>query len=118
MLGLIIPSSNSGGAGDLGGFVLPEDDYGSAQPSARLGRLLDDEDEGFNNDPGFFIDGEGNVIEGAPPAGTITPAQRERFGSDSGISGRVRQELLRGLQAGEAQVNTNPIISVVSTHSR
>jgi meiotic recombination protein REC8 len=103
MLGLIIPSSNSGDAGDLGGFILPED-TGSAQRSARQGRLLDDEDEGFNIDPGFTIDADGNLIEGGTPGPSAAPAGGVRLGSDSAASGRVRQELLEGLQAGQYEV--------------
>lgn len=104
MLGLIIPSSNSGGAGDLGGFILPEEDIGSAQRSMRLGRLLDDEDEGFNIDPGFSIDADGNLIEERALGLNPAPAGGTRLGSDSAASGRVRQELLEGLQAGQFEV--------------
>lgn len=107
MLGLVIPTSDSAGAGDLGGFMVAGGSFSSAQRSVQLRRVLDDDDEGFNFDPGFTIDAEGNVIEertaglgpGAAPSGAV------RLGSDSAASGRVRQELLEGLQAGQYEVS-------------
>lgn len=104
MLGLIIPTSDTGGAGDLGGFILPGENASSAQRSARLGRLLDEEDEGFNLDPGFTIDADGNLIEERTPAPGAAPAGGVRLGSDSAASGRIRQELLEGLRAGQLEV--------------
>lgn len=107
LLGLIIPTSDSGGAGDIGGFILPGGSVSSAQRSAQLGRLLDDEDEGFDIDPGFRIDADGNLIEERTPGPgpVVTPSGSVRIGGDSAASGRVRQELLEGLQAGHAEVS-------------
>lgn len=62
VLGLIIPTSDTGGVGDLGGFVLPQEHPSSDQRIARLGGLLEDEDEGFNLDPGFTVDADGNLL--------------------------------------------------------
>ena len=104
MLGLVIPSSYSGGAGDLGGFILPVERVSSAQRNARIGRLLDDDDEGFNNDPGFTIDADGNLVEERTPGPGAAPAGGMRLGSDSAASGRVRQELVEGQQAGPFEV--------------
>ncbi len=104
--GLIIPSSDSGGAGDLGGFILPSDIPSSAQRSARIGGLLEDEDEGFNLDPGFTIDADGNLIEENTSNPAAAPSGGVRLGSDSAASGRVRQELLEGLAAGQYQVTS------------
>lgn len=116
MLGLIIPSSASGGAGGLGGFILPGDNMSSTQRSARLGRFLEDEDEdedeGFNLDPGFSIDADGNLIEECTPDPGAAPTGGVRLGSDSAASGRVRQELLEGLQAGQFEVCSNALHSV------
>ena len=103
MLGLVIPSSYSGGAGDLGGFILPAERVSSAQRNARIGRLLDDDDEGFNNDPGFSIDADGNLVEERTPRPGAAPAGGMRLGSDSAASGRVRQESMEG-QAGRFEV--------------
>lgn len=100
MLGLIIPSSYSGGAGDPAGFILPGENVSSAQRSARIGRLFDDEDEGFNIDPGFTIDADGNLVEEQTPQPGAAPAGGMRLGSDSAASARVRQELMEGQQAG------------------
>lgn len=104
--GLIIPSSDSGGAGFLGGFILPSDNPSSAQRSARIGGLLEDEDEGFNLDPGFTIDADGNLIEGNTPDLAAAPSVGVRLGSDFAASARVRQELLEGLEAGQYQVTS------------
>lgn len=104
LLGLVIPSSYSGGAGDLGGFILPDARLSSAQRSARIGRLLDDDDEGFNNDPGFTIDADGNLIEERTPAPGAAPAGGMRLGSDSAASGHVRQELIEGQEASRFEV--------------
>ncbi len=107
MLGLVIPTSDSVGAGDLGGFMLPEGNVSSAQRSAQLGRVLDDDDEGFNIDPGFTIDAEGNVIEErtAEPLPGAVPSGAVRLGADFAASGRMRQELMEGFQAGQYEVN-------------
>ena len=103
VLGLVIPSS-SGAAGDLGGFILPDENVSSAQRNARIGRLLDDEDEGFNIDPGFTIDAEGNLVEERTPQSGAAPAGPMRLGSDSATSTRVRQEIMEGQQAGRYEV--------------
>ena len=104
MLGLVIPGSYSSGAGDLGGFILPSERVSSAQRNARIGRLLDDDDEGFNNDPGFTIDADGNLVEERTPGPGPAPTGGMRLGSDSAASGRVRQELMEGQQAGRFEV--------------
>lgn len=104
VLGLVIPSSYSGGAGDLGGFIFPGENISSAQRSARIGRLLDDEDEGFNIYPGFTIDADGNLVEERTPGPGAAPAGGMRLGSDSATSARVRQEILEGQQAGQFEV--------------
>lgn len=104
LLGLVIPSSYSGGAGDLGGFTLPGENVSSAQRNARIGRLLDDEDEGFNVDPGFTIDADGNLVEERTPGPGTAPHGGMRLGSDSAASARVRQELMEGQEAGRFEV--------------
>ena len=104
MFGLIIPSSYSGGAGDLGGFILPDERVSSAQRNARIGRLLDDDDEDFHNDPGFIIDADGNLVEERTPGPGATPAGGMRLGSDSAANDRVRKELMEGQQAARFEV--------------
>lgn len=61
MQGLIIPTSDTGDAGEIGGFVFPGTNLASDRPSSRLRSLLEDE-EGFNLDSGFKIDEDGNVV--------------------------------------------------------
>lgn len=104
MLGLVIPSSYSGGAGDPAVFLLPGENVSSAQRSARIGRLFDDEDEGFNIDPGFTIDADGNLVEERTPGPGAVPAGGVRLGSDSAASARVRQDLMESQQAGRFEV--------------
>lgn len=109
-LGLIIPTSDSGGVGDLGGFVLPEDDRYSLHRVLDTGGLLRDDDEGFNLDPGFTVDADGNLLltenQGMTRQQNIWEAGRGTTVSrDSGISGRVRQELDEGAQVGDNQVS-------------
>lgn len=116
MLGLVIPSSYSGDAGDQGGFILPGENVSSAQRSARIGRLLDDEDEGFNIDPGFTIDADGNLVEDRTPRPGAAPAGGMRLGSDSAASARVRQELMEGQQAGQFEVGLTLEMENQATH--
>ena len=104
MLGLIIPTSDTGAAGDMGGFILPGENVSSAQRSAQLGQLAIDEDEGFNLDPGFTIDADGNLIE-EPMVGAGAPlVEGLRFGRDSAVSGHAQQEPTEGLEAGIYEV--------------
>jgi len=105
MLGLVIPTSDVGGAGDIGGFVLPSDNASAAHRSARFSGLLGDEDEGFNLDPGFQFDAEGNLIEDVSPVQIGDQPDNLRLGSDSAASGRLRRELLESLQQGQPEVN-------------
>ena len=102
MLGLIIPSSATGGAGDIGGFQLHSGNFSSARGSMRLGGL--DEDDIFNFEPGFAIDGDGNIIEDLLPSERAQPGSL-RLGSDSAASARVREGLIEGLQTGRPEVS-------------
>ena len=105
MLGLIIPSSSAGGAGDIGGFILPDENLSSIQRSERLGRLLVDEDEGFNIDPGFSIDADGNLIEERTPAAGPAPIGNKRLGSGTAVSGHARQSSVGAVQPGQLEAS-------------
>lgn len=108
LLGLIIPTSDTGAAGDIGGFALPDDDGGSAQRGSRIGALLEEEEGGIFPDVDFAFDEEGNVIEygaggrlhRAVPVGPS--AARLRSGSVG--SARVRREHEEGFRAGQVEV--------------
>ena len=110
MLGLILPSSGTGGGGSLRGFVLPGEDRSSAQRASRMRSILGDE-EGLDLDPGFTFDEQGDIVFHDARA----PAQPEsasrpgpvRLGSDSAASARVRQEIEEGMQAGQFDVCTS-----------
>ena len=107
-LGLIIPSSSIGGAADLGGFTLPGEDRSSAQRNAHMRSILGEDEGGFDLDPGFNFDADGNIVETderRPEPGTPTGAVGVRLGSDSALSARVRQEIEAGMQAGPINVS-------------
>lgn len=104
VLGLIIPSSDTGGGGNIGGYMLPDDDDDTIRRSTEVGGFLDKE-EGFNLDPGFTVDEDGNLIitgdQKTPQTQTVARTPFMRVRSDSAASGLVRQELQEGLIAGE-----------------
>ena len=108
MLGLIIPPSDEGGAGDLGGFNVPSSDQASARRSLGF-RPFDDDEEGFNLDPGFTFDDDGNMILTGEDAlrahADVAAVPRGRIRSDSATSAQVRQELEEGLRAGQLDVS-------------
>lgn len=104
IMGLVIPSSGSGGGGEIGGYQLSDDDRGSIRRRAEVGGSLDEE-EGFNLDPGFTVDEDGNLIitgdHTTPQTQLATRTPLVRVRSDSAASGLIRQELREGLEAGE-----------------
>ena len=122
MLGLVIPSSENGGLGDFGGFVVPSSDRASVRLSAAGGDLLREAEDDFNFDPGFIFDNDGNLIPTADddPLLQPDPAQSAagRIRSDSGVSAHVRRELAEGLQAGQRQVcQTELSVLILANHS-
>ena len=109
VLGLIIPTSDIGGVGDFGGFILPDEDRASIRPSAGAGGIFDDNDEeGFNLDPGFTIDEEGNLIvtgeQENPQSQSAMGRLITRAENDSGVSRLVSRELQGVLGAGQPEV--------------
>lgn len=109
LLGLVIPSTGTGGGGSIGGFVLPGEDRSSAQRASRLRSILDQEEEGFDLDPGFTFDDQGDIVfpdarAQTHPGSATRPVSR--LGSDSAASARVRQEIDEGLQAGHFDVSS------------
>ena len=113
LLSLVIPSSSIGGAGDLGGFIVPGEDRSSAQRSARMRSILGEDEGGFDLDPGFNFDEDGNIIvtgEEMPEPASVARQSAARLGSDSAASALVRQELEEGMQAGHIDVSISPLI--------
>ena len=103
-LGLIIPTSDTGGAGDFGGFAIPGS-AGTSEHKAPPRGLSDDEAETFDIAPGFEFDENGELIEGPVlPRPRPAPQHLPRLGSDSAARARVQQDLQEGLEAGQAQV--------------
>lgn len=112
-LGLVIPSSDGGGAVDMGGFIIPSSEHASIRGSAGMGGLLGEVEDDFNLDPGFMFDNDGNMIdtgEVAPPLQDRPAASAAgRVRADSGASSHVRRELQEGVQAGQAEVSSRSI---------
>ena len=103
---LMIPSSSTHGAAELGGFVLPSEDRSSAQRNAHMRSILGEDEGGFDLDPGFTFDADGNIIDEHRPApGTPAQVPGVRLGSDSALSARVRQEIEAGMEAGQINVS-------------
>ncbi|KAL8949608.1 MAG: hypothetical protein Q9222_004293 [Ikaeria aurantiellina] len=108
MPGLIIPSSDDGGVGDLGGFNVPSSDRTSVRRDTGMGELFHEAEDDFNLDPGFIFDDEGNLIltgDDAPPSqmGQAQPVPG-RMRSESGASSHVRRELEEGRQVGQLEL--------------
>ena len=109
LLGLEIPTSDTGHAGDIGGFTLPGSDHGSDQRATRPRDTLLEEEEGFFPDVDFDFDAEGNLIDRAAQQRALRGEARPdlpRLGSDSAASARVRQEHEEALQAGRLRVGS------------
>ena len=109
MPGLIIPSTVSGGGGSIRGFDIPGDDRSSAQRASRIRSILGEEEEGFDLDPGFTFDEQGEIVfhdARAPdePSSAVRPTP-VRLGSDSAARTRVRQEIEEGMRAGQLDVS-------------
>ena len=108
LLGLLIPTSDTRGTGDIGGFALPGDDGGSAHRGSRIGALLEEEEGDFFPDVDFVFDDEGNVVEYGPEARAQRPItggpSGARLGSDFAASARVIREHEEGFQAGQLEV--------------
>jgi hypothetical protein len=71
--------------------------------------ILGEDEGGFDLDPGFNFDEDGNIIvtgEGTPMPGSAAQPSGLRLGSDSAASARVRQELEEGNRAGQIDVST------------
>ena len=110
-LGLVIPSSDGGGAGHLGGFIIPSSEQASVRRSVGVGNLFGEAEDDFNLDPGFMFDNDGNMIDlvkdvSLPRVEQILPAAG-RIRSDSGAIAQVRRELDEGLQAGQLEVSSD-----------
>ena len=111
-LGLVIPTSDTGGEVDVGGFVLPGDEGDLLQRGSRLGgQIFEGEEEGFLPDVDFEFDEEGNVVElntgDRAQRQSVTSVGVSRLSRDSAASGRVRREHEEGLQA-MAQLGVSP----------
>jgi len=71
--------------------------------------ILGEDEGGFDLDPGFNFDEDGNIIvtgEGTPMPGSAAQPSGVRLGSDSAVSARVRQEIEEGNRAGQIDVST------------
>lgn len=108
---MVIPTSDTGNAGDLGGFQIPGSDRDSLQRAGLRDNLLEEEG-GFFPDVDFGFDAEGNLVDlntaqQAPE--TVDRSAAPRLGSDSAARAQVRQEHEEGLQAGQYGVRAHQL---------
>lgn len=112
-LGLVIPSSDGGGAGDMGGFVVPSSELASVQGNVGMSGFLGEVEDDFNLDPGFMFDNDGNMVDTGevelPLQDRPAVPAAGRVRADSGASSHVRRELQEGVQAGQAEVSSDNI---------
>ena len=83
-----MPSSGSAGIDSVGGFQLPSEHGSSVQRNERLARLLEEDGDVFNINPGFTFDAEGNLIE--EPIGDVGEHASARARSEAAKSEQVR----------------------------
>jgi hypothetical protein len=117
MLGLVIPTSDTWGGGDLGGFILPEDHRSSVQRSVGLGGLLEGEEEGFNLDPGFTVDADGNLLITESPEDPQTQTGRATIdGRDTGEDVIMSEHMQIGVtgQPGNGKIEASAQVQVNS----
>lgn len=118
MLGLIIPTSDTGGGGDLGGFILPEESRSSVQRITGLGGLLEGEEEVFNVDPGFTVDADGNLLitgDSGDPQRQAGVANLEglNIGEDATMGERMQEEIMGERERGQAEVSAPGVIQLL-----
>ena len=105
VIGLVIPTSDSGNVGGIEGFELA--DSGSITVRRNLGTAdVLPEEEGFFPDVDFNFDADGNMIELEAPQAMSFVEPPPRIRSDSGTSAKIRQEHEEGFLAGHLGVAT------------
>lgn len=100
--GLINPSYDTEGHGDVDGLIVHSDDGRGTSRPAGPSSIIGREGDGFLPDAGFGFDAEGNLLEFTPIQRiSSTPAVGEgrALGSDAGASAKVRKEHEEGLKA-------------------
>ena len=98
--GIIIPSSGGGSMIDLGGGQISSD-HGSSLQQERMRRLLDDDGEAYNFDPGFSFDESGNLINDEPPEGQadVQVPNSPRAVHESSVDRQLRLETERAIDS-------------------
>lgn len=107
-LALVFPSAVTQLSGDLGGLGFGGDTSSAHKTASRADRVSVFEDTGMIEDPGFEFefDADGNLFE-HPTAGQrafVAPSATDiavKHGSDSAVSGQVREEHEAGLQGAQ-----------------
>ena len=101
-LGLVIPTSDTGNAGDLGGFAFPRSEGASAQRTSRVEDAVLDEEAVFFPNPDFGFDVEGNMVN--------LSTEQQQVGADAEtILGSLRGESVAATGAkGEQQKAREP----------
>ena len=93
MVQLAIPSSDHGGGEAIGGFYISNE---STDELAQARGAEDPVIEEEMDDPGFIIDGEGNVFEHEKPAEGHPQPETPKQGAGSEVSHEVRAGHLSG----------------------
>lgn len=93
----------------MGGFVLPQEHRSSDQRITQLRGFLEDEDEGFNLDPGFTVDADGNLLitggSGDPPRQARTAVVEGLNTSEDATMGEpVEREIMGEREYDQAEV--------------
>ncbi|MCJ1384907.1 hypothetical protein MMC17_008025 [Xylographa soralifera] len=102
ILGLLIPTSDSGNAGGIGGFQLAKSGSNATEIDHGIADVFPEE-QGFFPDVDFNFDAEGNMIELEAPQAVQVDEHVLRVRSDSGLSTQMRQDHEDGLFTGHLQ---------------
>ncbi|MCJ1434419.1 hypothetical protein MMC27_003787 [Xylographa pallens] len=102
VLGLLIPTSDSGNAGGIGGFQLANSGSNATEIDHGIADVFSEE-QGFFPDVDFNFDAEGNMIELEAPQAVQFHEPVPRSRSDSVISAQMRQHHEDGHLTGHLQ---------------
>ena len=109
VLGLILPTSDSGNASGIGGFQLARSGSNATGIGHRVAEVFSEE-QGFFPDVDFNFDAEGNMIELEAPQPVQSEEHVSRARRGSELSARMRQDNEDGLMTGHLQVLSTPLI--------
>ena len=106
LLGLVIPTSDTGNAGDIGGFTFPGSEGGSAQRTSRVRDAFLDEEAAFYPDVDFNFDAEGNLVDLSTEEQPVEAKSRPmlpELNAGSAVTARMRREPQEASEAGQQE---------------